>query len=135
MWVTSRHEFVFGLVCLFLLILVLRNLQGTIGSFVWTNWGVEKIRREREFLVVRRELFGRGFSRKYEIAKIQEFQLTPKDALMENSIADYKGATRISFEYGFKKIGFCSGVPDDRADQIAQEVSNLSGIPVSHFAG
>jgi hypothetical protein len=133
LWYTDPPDFLITLVFLLFIAMLCRLLAGSIATYVWISWGFEKIQRQNAFLIIRRELFGKAITNSYEITRIQNLRLTPRDE--QYSYSTSKDTSRIAFDYNQKKVRFCRSVPNEQAEGIIQKVSQLADVPISRWAG
>jgi len=101
-----------------------------ILNYFWSRNGREIITKREQYLNIRREIFGLGFAKQYEIAKIQGLYLTPHDNRPAGYIPEFKEDCRIAFDYGFKKINFANGIDDSEAENIVGSISSACNIHV-----
>ncbi len=103
-------------------------LAWTVGGawvvtwLLWTIGGREVLILGTGRLSIRREVFGIGFSREYDLSQVRDLRIAPPRARARGNGDMNQGG--LCFDYGAKTIRFGSGVDEAEARQLIQAMQS-----------
>jgi hypothetical protein len=101
---------------------------GALFSFLWNLAGREILILERGLFSVRREIFGIGWTRQYQLEHVSALRVQPLDAQASSSRRLF-AAGRIAFDHGARTVR-CGGSVDEAE---AKQLVTLLDERIQHF--
>ena len=103
-----------------------------IYTWLWTIAGKEKLRLAPPNLVLRREVFGLGRSREFDLAHVSNLRVSTSNlSFMDpGSALQFWGLTGgpIAFDYGSKTIRFGASLEESEARRLVDQVQKQHGL-------
>jgi hypothetical protein len=92
-------------------------------TLLWMLAGHEVVRAETGALRIRKEIFGIGFTRTFDITQVKLMRYAPPPPSRWGFLGGH-----IAFDYGMKTYRLGQGIDEPEARQIAQAVAKRFGI-------
>lgn len=94
--------------------------------FLWMLAGREQITLRPRVLAIRREIFGLGSTREYDLAHVRNLRVSPTfhDPFGWTAAARFwgVGGGLVAFDYGAKAVRFAASIDEPEAAQVVQEL-------------
>jgi hypothetical protein len=92
---------------------------GAIGWWAWMVWGTESLEINPDGLIVRRQLFGIGAARTYDLRHISKLRVDPSRFGLPHRM----GRGDITFEYDAKTVRCGAGLDEAEARQVVDRLA------------
>jgi hypothetical protein len=97
-----------------------------IYAWLWNVAGKEKVTINNSTLTIKRDLFGYGREREYEVSSISNLRVSPQPYNPFNFSDSMKfwgiGGGILSFDYGYKTYRFGSSIDEAEASQLLNTI-------------
>jgi hypothetical protein len=131
--ITELSKVPFGMNNFLLLWLTMWTLGGasTLFTWLWMLAGQERVTLEPSVLRHRRELFGIGLCREYDLSRIRRLRVAPQPRVRPlGSRRAYLGLTGgvVAFDYGARTVRFGASLDEPEGRMIVQRLKERYGF-------
>lgn len=115
-----------GLFMIIWLIVWLLAEMMTLYAWLWNAFGKEIIKKRSDIIVIKKDIFGFGFSKQYELNKISNFRASGYFGTHDrfNLLVWNIGGGTIAFDYGGKTKRFGIALEEIEAKEVENVLNN-----------